>query len=112
MAKETWAQISKRKLSVYPKCKICKKRHATQFHHGIEWRMKKHKKVLDVEENGIEICSVCHAVAQNYDTALLVWEINLERYGAEKMSNFVFNLQKVMKTVPAWLIEKAKECVE
>jgi len=112
MAKETWTQISKRKLSVYPKCKICKMRDATQFHHGIEWRMKKHRNVLDVEENGIEICQVCHAVAQNYDTALLVWEINLERYGAEKMSNFVFNLQKVMKTVPAWLIEKAKECVE
>ena len=51
MAKETWAQISKRKLSVYPKCKICKKRHATQFHHGIEWRMKKHKKVLDYPSN-------------------------------------------------------------
>ena len=112
MARETWAQISKRKLSVYPKCLICGQRDATQLHHGIEWRMKKHKKVLDVEENGIEICQVCHAVAQNYDTALLVWEINLERYGAERMSNFVFNLQKVMKTVPAWLIEKAKECVE
>ena len=112
MAKETWAQISKRKLSTYPKCLICGQRDATQFHHGIEWRMKKHKKVLDVEENGIEICDPCHAVAQNYGTALLVWEINLERYGAERMSNFVLNLQKAMKTVPAWLIEKAKECVE
>ena len=111
MAKETWAQISKRKLSVYPMCKICKVRHATQLHHGIEWKMKKHKKVIDVEENGIELCNPCHDVAQNYDTAVIVWDINLERYGAERMSNFVFNLQEVMKAVPAWLIEKAKECV-
>ena len=112
MAKETWAQISKRKLSTYPKCQICKMRDATQLHHCMEWKMKKHKKVIDVEENGLELCDPCHAVAQNYDTALLAWEINLERYGAERMSSFVLNLQEVMKAVPAWLIEKAKECVE
>jgi hypothetical protein len=110
MKKETWAQISKRKLASYPQCKICGIRTATQLHHGIEWRMKKFKKWLDVEENGIELCNTCHATAQNYETAQLVWEVNLARYGAERMTNFVQGLP--MKAVPAWLLEKAKELIE
>ena len=74
--------------------------------------MKKLKKWIDVEENGIELCDPCHAVAQNYETAQLVWDINLERYGAERMSNFVLTLASKMKTVPAWLLEKANELKE
>ena len=33
--KETWAEISKRKLAHYPMCKLCEARKATQLHHGI-----------------------------------------------------------------------------
>ena len=107
---ETWADISKRKLESRPTCKICGIRKATQLHHGILWKMKKKKKWLDVEENGIELCNPCHDVAQNYDTALLVWDINLERYGAERMVTFVENLH--LKIVPAWLSRKVKELFE
>lgn len=107
MAKETWAQISKRKLAPHPMCKLCRKRKATQLHHGILWKMKKKKKWIDVEENGIELCNPCHDVAQNYDTAQLVFDINLERYGAERMMAFVENLH--LKIVPAWLSRKVEE---
>jgi len=104
---ETWAQISERKLSHCPVCKICHVRLATQLHHGIMWRMAKKKKWLDVEENGIELCDECHAVAQNYETAQKVWDINLKRYGAKRMVMFVENLH--LKVVPAWLSRKVKE---
>ena len=107
--KETWAEISKRKLAHYPMCKLCEARKATQMHHGIEWRMKQLKKWIDVEENGIELCNPCHDNAQNYETALLVWEINLERYGADRMIRFVLDLKENSKAVPAWLLEKAEE---
>lgn len=107
MARETWAQISARKLENHPLCKICGIRNATQLHHGIIWRMKKFKKWIDVEENGIELCNTCHDGAQNYDTAQLVWDINLARYGAKRMKAFVNNLP--FKIIPAWLRKKAIE---
>jgi len=110
MSKETWAEISARRLSHCPVCKICHIRQATQLHHGIVWRMAKKKKWLDVEENGIELCNPCHDVAQNYDTAQMVWDINLKRYGAERMVAFVENLH--LKIVPAWLSNKVKEILE
>ena len=110
--KETWPEISRRKLAHYPMCKLCGKRKATQLHHAIEWRMKQLKKWIDVEENGLELCNPCHDTAQNYETAQIAWEINLERYGSARMIKFVSDLEENAKAVPAWLLEKAKELLE
>ena len=112
IARETWAQISKRKLEGYPLCKLCehlrpdkKPNDATQLHHCIIWRMKKFKKWIDVEENGLECCNECHKYAQSYKVALIAWDINLARYGTERMQAFVNSLP--LKIIPAWLRKKA-----
>ena len=93
---QKWNELKHELFDKYPLCKFCKIRPATQLHHAIinkaKVRNKKFHKFLDVKENAVEVCDLCHRTADSYDIRKSAWDINVRRYGYKRMVNWYAGL--------------------
>jgi len=81
------------------KCEWCIIRPATDLHHALIGRMKG-KPELDVEENLMVACHRCHVGKELLDTQevrLWFWNKQCERYGRDRMVEWVKNLPLKIK---------------
>jgi len=91
-----WIEIKKELFENYPMCKLCKTSPAVHLHHGVvnkgKVRNKSLHKYLDVKENALEVCEMCHKMADAYEIRAVAYRINSERYGCNHMDNWYENL--------------------
>ena len=96
-----WNELKKELFADSPMCAFCKIRPAVHLHHAVinkgKVRNKKLHKYLDVKENALEICEICHKMADAYDARKASYSINVRRYGLEHMRTWYNELPLKIK---------------
>jgi len=92
----TWNELKKELFESRPLCKLCKIRPAIHLHHAVinkgKVRNKKLHKYLDCKENALEVCDICHKMADAYGVRVAAYNINKRRYGLKHMQDWYDNL--------------------
>lgn len=96
-----WLELKKELFESNPICKLCGIRPAVHLHHAVinkaKVRNKKLNKLLDVKENALEVCEVCHKTADGFWQRRDAYKINSKRYGWEHMREWYDNLPLKIK---------------
>ena len=96
-----WIALKRKKFAANPLCKFCRIRPAVHLHHAVvnkgKVRNKRLHKLLDVEENALEVCNECHKFADSYTKRREAYYINAKRYGASRMRVWYDNLPLKIK---------------
>ena len=96
-----WNEIKRELFASHPLCKLCRIRPAVHLHHAVinkaKVRNKKLHKHLDCKENSLEICELCHKMADSYDVRKAAYSINVLRYGLDHMRKWYNELPLKIK---------------
>ena len=93
-----WIELKKKlwdeSITGNPVCVYCKKKNATQLAHAIIHKRygKKHRKLIEVKENGCPCCGDCQKISETREGRLIAWFYLCKKYGGLHMKNFLEEL--------------------